>query len=99
MFTDKSNPGGAFVSCLLGISGITALIYSVIRIYRADGAVGAPQTFSVALAALYGIAGLVLGIVMLAKRDALPFFPTLGIVFNSVLIALIAGLVAWGFLG
>ena len=99
MFTDKSNPGGAFVSCLLGISGIAALIFCLIRIYRADGAVAAPQTLTVGLASLYGLAGLILGILMLVKRDSLPFFPTLGIVINTVLIVLIAGLVAWGSLG
>ena len=99
MFTDKSNPGGAFVSCLLGISGIAALILCLVRIYRADGAVAAPQTVTMGLAALYGLAGLILGILMLIRRDSLPFFPTLGIVINSVLIVLIAGLVAWGFLG
>ncbi len=99
MFTDKSNPGGAFVSCLLGISGIAAFVFCLIRIYRADGAVSATQTLTVGLAALYGLAGLILGIFMLARRDSLPFFPTLGIVINSVLIVLIAGLVAWGFLG
>ncbi len=99
MFTDRSNPGGAYVSCLLGLSGIAALVFCLIRIYRADGAVGASQTLTAALAAVYGFAGLILGIVMFAKRDSLPFFPALGIVLNSILIVLIAGLVAWGFLG
>ena len=97
-FTDRTNPGGAYVSCILGISGIAALIFCMIRIYRADGAVSAPQTLTVALAALYGLAGLILGVCMLVKRDALPFFPTLGITVNSILIVLIAGLVAWGFI-
>ena len=96
MFTDKRHSKRGIFSCVLGVSGLAACIYSIVRMAMADGAVTRAQTFTFALAVLYALAGLTLGIWMLARGDTFRLFPGIGVALNLILLL---GLGALLFLG
>ncbi len=99
MFTDKRHTKRGIFSCVLGVSGLAALSYSMVRIYSAGGAVGNAQTMTLVLAVLYGLVGLGLGLRMLLGRESFPLFPMAGTILNALLLLLSAGLILWGVLG
>lgn len=99
MFTDKRHTKRGIFSCVLGVSGLAALSYSMVRIYASGGTVGNAQTVTLLLAILYGLVGLALGLRMLLGRESFPLFPMAGTILNTLLLLLSAGLILWGVLG
>ena len=96
MFTDKRHTKRGIFSCVLGVSGLAALTYSIVRIYFAGGAVSNAQTVTLVLAVLYGFVGLALGLRMLFGRESFPLFPMIGTILNALLLLISAGLILWG---
>lgn len=96
MFTDKRHSKRGILSCVLGVSALAACIYSLVRIYGADGEIAMAQTFTFVLAGLYAVTGLVLGIWMLARGDCFRLFPGIGVALNLILLVGVGGLLFLG---
>ena len=96
MFTDKSHSKQGILACVLGVSGLFALIYAICRVYLQGGTVKSAQTLSLLLALLYAVTGLVLSIYAIVKGDTFRLFPGMGVVINGLLLICLTGLFFWG---
>ena len=86
-FTDRKHPAVGIMSVVLGLIGIISESISLFIPYLAKRE---PEryAFIMALSFLYAIVGIVLGIIGRFKKGAFPFFPSVGLVINTVTIIL-----------
>jgi len=99
MFTNKSHPERGIMSTILGILSDGAIGLAVFSSFKADGASSARLACAVILALVFGIAGLVLGIMSRLEKDRFYFFPNLGIILHSIAVIAIAYILYVGVFG
>jgi hypothetical protein len=83
MFTNKSHPERGIMSTILGILSDTAIGLAVFSSFTQRGNVGARLACVIMLSMLFGIAGLVLGILSRLEKDRFYFFSNVGILLNA----------------
>ncbi len=82
MFTDNRHPEKGIMSAILGVISVGALATSVGFTYL-NGGQAKPQYAAAALvAAIFSVAGFVLGIMSRYERDIFKLFPNIGITLN-----------------
>ncbi len=96
MFTDKKHSKRAMLACLLGVCGLAAFVYDIVRVYLAGGEIRAAQTMSLAIALLYGLTGVFLCIWTLVRGETFKLSPVTGLLVNGLLLAGLAGLIVYG---
>ena len=86
-FTDRKHPAVGIMSVVLGFIGIISEMVAIFIPYLGKKE---PEryAFIMALSFLYAIAGIVLGLVGRFKKGAFAFFPSVGLVINTVTIIL-----------
>lgn len=89
MFTNKSIPHRGIMSAILGILSDVSIGLTVFSSFQQAGAPSPRHGLTVLLSLLFGLTGLVLGILSRLEKDKFYFFPNLGILFN--ILAVCAG--------
>ena len=89
MFTNKSNPQRGIMSTILGILSDVSIGLAVFSSFQQAGVPSPRHGMAVMLALIFGLAGLVLGILSRLEKDKFYFFPNLGILLN--ILAVFAG--------
>ena len=84
MFTNKNHPERGIMSTVLGILSDTAIGLAVFSSFEMKGKSNARLATVILLSMLFGIAGLVLGILSRLEKDKFYLFPNLGILLNAV---------------
>lgn len=97
MFTDNRHPEKGVMSAILGCLSVITLGLSVFFTYRDGGLAQVKYAAAAMLAAVFSVAGFVLGIQARFERDIFKIFPNIGIILNSlsiifVIVVLIMGL-------
>ncbi len=96
MFTDNRHPEKGVMSAILGCISVTALITAVVFTYNDGGQAQLRYAAAAMVAAVFSVAGLVLGIMSRMEKDIFKLFPNLGIVLNSLSIAFIIFILVLG---
>ncbi|MBE5829056.1 MAG: hypothetical protein J6I68_17190 [Butyrivibrio sp.] len=96
MFTDNRHPEKGVMSAILGCISVTALIAAVVFTYNDGGQAQLRYAAAAMVAAIFSVAGLVLGIMSRMEKDIFKLFPNLGIVLNSLSIAFIIFILVLG---
>lgn len=86
MFTDKSNPQRGIMSTILGILSDGAIGLTVFSSFMNKGAMSPRHGMTIIMSLIFGIIGLVLGILSRMEEDKFYFFPVLGIILNTIAI-------------
>ncbi len=89
MFTDNRHPEKGVMSAILGCVSVVTLGCAVFFTYRDGGQAQVKYAAAAMLAAVFSVAGIVLGIQSRFERDIFKLFPNLGIVLNSLSIIFI----------
>ncbi len=84
MFTNKSHPERGIMSTILGILSDGAIGLAVFSSFRMQGDADARLACVILLAMLFGLVGLILGILSRIEKDTFHFFPNAGIFLNSI---------------
>lgn len=82
IFTNKKHSKRAVMSAILGIISTASLCYVVYLAYRSGGEAPAGYGMTGLLAAVYSLAGLILGIIAVRDKDNYRFFPRMGVLLN-----------------
>ena len=98
MFTDNRHPEKGIMSAILGLISVGALIAAVVFTYRDGGQAQLQYAAAVLVAAIFSVAGIVLGIMSRFERDIFKLFPNLGIVLNLLSIIFIILVLVLGFI-
>ncbi len=96
MFTDNRHPEKGVMSAILGCISVTALIAAVVFTYNDGGQAQLRYAAAAMVAAIFSVAGLVLGIMSRMEKDIFKLFPNLGIVLNTLSIAFIIFILVLG---
>ena len=96
MFTDNRHPEKGVMSAILGCISVTALVVSVAFTYRDGGQAQIRYAAAALVAAIFSVAGLVLGIMSRMEKDIFKLFPNLGIVLNTLSIAFVIFILVLG---
>jgi len=99
MFTNKSHPERGIMSTILGILSDGAIGLAVFSSFRTGGAASARLACTVILALVFGLVGLVLGIMSRIEKDRFYFFPNVGILCNSIAVIVVAYILYVGVFG
>lgn len=96
IFTNKKHSSRAVMATILGVISLASLGVVVFRAYMSDGEAAVGYGFTGALAALFSIIGLCLGVATVREKDYFRLFPVLAILLNlaalgSVSLILYAG--------
>ena len=94
-FTLKHHPKDGIMSAVLGLISFVAIILLFVLSYR-NGEASQQNGLTAALALIFALTGLVLGIVGNCHREVYRFFPTLGIVLNALTLLAGAGIIYLG---
>ncbi len=96
MFTNRKHPDGAIMSVLLGIISLAGTVIAVCLAYRQahEGMIGYGVTGL--LATLFALAGLVLAVMQIIKKDVFKLFPVIGLVLNLVVLMGMGLMIFWG---
>lgn len=92
-FTKKKTPKKGIMSVVLGLIAVVAEILTVYLSYLQKGNGPAQYGMVLLLSAIFGLAGLVLGIISSMQKEIYRFFPTLGIILNVVAVSIIGFLI------
>lgn len=98
MFTDNRHPEKGVMSAILGCISVTALVVSVVFTYRDGGQAQIRYAAAALVAAIFSVAGIILGIMSRFERDIFKLFPNLGIILNLLSIIFIVFLLVLGFM-
>nr|WP_318684313.1 DUF6142 family protein [uncultured Acetatifactor sp.] len=82
IFTNKKHSQKAIMSTILGIISVVSLCAVIYLTYLRDGNAENGYGVTALLAAIFSVAGLILGIIALREKDSYKLFPGLGIFFN-----------------
>ena len=98
MFTDNRHPEKGIMSAILGCLSVATLVAAVYFTYRDGGE--APMNYAAAalVAAIFSVAGLVLGIMSRFERDIFKLFPNMGIALNLLAIIFVGFILVMGFI-
>lgn len=96
IYTNRRHSDRAIMGTILGLISIASIAAAVILSYRSAGEI--PTSYGVigALAALYSVIGLILGVVTAHDKAYFPFFSVLAILLNLAAIAALMVLVNLG---
>ncbi len=98
MFTDNRHPEKGVMSTILGCLSVGTLLAAVFFTYR-DGGQAQPRYAAAALlAAIFSVAGFILGIMSRLERDIFKLFPNLGIILNLIAIVFVVFVLVMGFI-
>ena len=98
IFTDTRHPEKGVMSAILGCISVTALAFAVVFTYRDGGQAQIRYAAAALVAAIFSVAGIVLGIMSRFERDIFKLFPNLGIILNLLSIIFIVFLLVLGFM-
>ena len=98
MFTDNRHPEKGVMSTILGCISVTALAVAVVFTYRDGGQAQLRYAAAALVAAIFSVAGIILGIMSRFERDIFKLFPNLGIILNLLSIIFIVFLLVLGFM-
>ena len=96
MFTDNRHPEKGIMSAILGCISVGTLIVAVLFTYRDGGQAQLRYAAAALVAAIFSVAGFVLGIMSRFERDIFKLFPNLGIILNSASIIIVVILLVLG---
>ena len=96
MFTDNRHPEKGIMSAILGCISVGTLIVAVLFTYRDGGQAQLRYAAAALVAAIFSVAGFVLGIMSRFERDIFKLFPNLGIALNSASIIIVVILLVLG---
>lgn len=83
-FTKKKNPMRAIFASALGCISVVSICIVIYLAYMNKGVVPMQYANAVFLSYLFCVAGIVLSIQSIIKKDIYKFFPVLGITLNSI---------------
>lgn len=83
IFTNKEHPQRGIMSSVLGIISAVSVVLALYFAYRDGGTARVQDGAALLLAALFSVAGLVLGILSKMEPDKYYFFPYLGMIMNA----------------
>ena len=98
MFTDNRHPEKGVMSAILGLISVTALAFAVFFTYRDGGEAQIRYAAAAFVAAIFSVAGIVLGIMSRFERDIFKLFPNLGIILNLLAIIFVVFILVLGFI-
>lgn len=87
IFTNKRHSDRGLMAAILGIISIASLAIVVFQTYQNGGEALVSYGFTGALAAIFSIVGLVLGIVTVKDKNYYRLFPVLGVLLNLAALA------------
>ena len=96
MFTDNRHPEKGIMSAILGVISVSALVAAVVFTYRDGGQAQMRYAAAALVAAIFSVAGIVLGIMSRFERDIFKLFPNLGIVLNLLSIIFVVFILILG---
>lgn len=96
IFTNRKHPDGAIMSVILGMISLMAMIVAVYLTYRQqhEGMLGYGVTGL--LVTLFSVAGLVLALLQIGKKDVFKLFPIIGLVLNLLVLIGMGLMIFWG---
>jgi len=86
IFTNKKHPQGAVLSTVLGTISIVSIIMMLYFTFRNGGVAQPRYGFSMLVAVLFSVVGLILGIRSRMEPDKFYFFSYLGLAINLVVL-------------
>lgn len=86
MFSNKKNPWRGIMSTILGILSVAAIALAVFSSFKSKGATNYRLASVVLVSFVFGITGVVFGILSRFERDMFYFFSNLGIILNAIAI-------------
>ncbi len=98
MFTDNRHPEKGIMSAILGCISVGALIAAVVLTYRDGGQAQLRYAAAAMLAAIFSVAGIILGIMSRFERDIFKLFPNIGIILNSLAFLFVVFILVLGFI-
>jgi hypothetical protein len=90
IFTNRKHPKRGIMSVILGILSIGTFLTAVYLAYRQTDMPAARYGAAGLLAAIFMLAGFVLGILALMEKDRFRFFPILGILLNVIALMILS---------
>ena len=98
MFTDNRHPEKGILSAVLGCISVTTYILAVFFTYNNGGQALMQYAAAAFVAAIFSVAGLVLGIMSRFEKDIFKLFPNIGIILNSLAVIFVVFLIVLNFL-
>ena len=89
MFTNKSHSDRGKASAVLGIISLVSVCLAIYISYSEEGAMNPKLGAAVVFALLFSLIGEVLGIMSRVEKDRFYFFPNIGLIFNTFVIAFV----------
>lgn len=86
IFTNKDHPQRAIMSTILGVISLTSIFLTLYFTLRDHGQAPLRYGFTVLMALLFSIVGLVLGILSRMEPDKFYFFSYLGMIINVLVL-------------
>ena len=96
MFTDNRHPEKGVMSAILGCISVVTLGCAVFFTYRDGGQAQVKYAAAAMLAAVFSVAGFILGIQSRFERDIFKLFPNIGIILNSLAIVSVIMIIVMG---
>lgn len=87
MFTNKSHSDRGKLSAALGAVSFVSMCVAVYISYREEGVMDPKLGAAVVFALLFSLIGEVLGIMSRVEKDKFYFFPNIGLILNTIVIA------------
>ncbi len=86
IFTNKEHPQKGIMSSVLGVISAASVVLVLYFAYCNDGVAELRYGAALLLAALFSVAGFVLGILSKMESDKYYFFPYMGIIVNTIVL-------------
>lgn len=99
MFTNKSHSERGIMSTILGILSDTAIGLAVFSSFTQQGKADMRLACAILLAMIFGVVGMVFGILSRLEKDRFYLFPNLGIILNALAIIATAFILFVGVFG
>lgn len=90
IFTNKKNSKRAIMAVILGAVSLVSLGIAVSLSGLSSGSAKISYGYTGLLAAVYSLAGLILGVVTIQNKDYYRLFPVLGILLNFLALAAVS---------
>jgi len=84
IFTNKRHSNRGIMSVILGIISLASLVTVVFFSYRSGGEAAVKYGFTGALAMVFSLVGMVLGVLTMSDRNYYRIFPVLGTLLNLI---------------
>ena len=95
-FSNKKHPWQAQGSMILGIISLVSIITVIVFSFRQAGETKPGYGVTGLLAAIFTLAGLILGLVSFRQRESFRLLGILGCVINGLVLLSVGALFAWG---